>query len=103
MKENNDRLKWFPKKIIKMKRMQIRKIVLDLAKGEEMRTVVERYLKERTDILKNADEKDYDHIDMAEFRNYLNGCGLEFNHLSNIEKQENLVKFYNGKVQASLT
>ncbi len=86
-----------------MKRVYIKNMVLELAKGEEMKTVINKYLKEREEILKNAnEEKDYDHIDMAEFRNYLSCLNLELNHLKPQEKHEQMIKFYNSKVQASL-
>lgn len=86
-----------------MKRVQIRNIVQELAKGEDIKMVVDKYLKERSEILKNSDEKDYDHVDMAEFRNTLSSSGIDYNTLKPTEKQEQLVKFYSNKVQASIS
>jgi hypothetical protein len=96
-------LSWFPKKLIKMKRIQIKNIVLELARGDDLKTVIAKYLKDREEILKTAkEEKDFDHVDMAEFRNYLSSCNVEINHLKPIEKHEQLIKFYLMKVQASI-
>ena len=78
-------------------------MVLELARGDDMKTVMNKYLKEREEIIKNAnEEKDFDHIDMVEFRNYLASINMDINHLKPQEKHEQLIKFYNSKVQASL-
>lgn len=96
-------MNWFPKKLIKMKRTQIKNIVLELAKGDDLKAVIAKYQKEREEILNNTkDEKEFDHVDMAEFRNYLNSCNIEINHLKPVEKHELIIKFYMNKVQASI-
>ena len=86
-----------------MKRVYIKKYGVRVFQREKNEKGYYKYLKEREEILKNAnEEKDYDHIDMAEFRNYLCCMNLEINHLKPQEKHEQMIKFYNSKVQASL-
>lgn len=86
-----------------MKRAQIKNIVLELARGEDVKTVVAKYQREREEILKSVrDDKEFDHVDMAEFRNHLAACNLDINHLRPIERHEQLIKFYLTKVQASI-
>ena len=86
-----------------MKRPQIKNIVLELARGDDIKTVLAKYQSEREEILKNAEDKDFDHVDMAEFRNYLASLNIEINHLKPNEKSDHLIKFYLAKVQASIS
>jgi hypothetical protein len=80
----------------------IKSIILSLAAGEDSKFVLKRYQQLREDVLRNVDDKDFDHIDMSEFRNWLAAAGYEWNGLLPAEKRELMLKFYQGKVQESM-
>lgn len=80
----------------------IKSIIWSLSSGEDPKIVLKKYSQIREDIFKNAEEKDFDHIDMSEFRNWLSTGGYEWNGLEHGEKRELMLKFYQGKVQEAM-